>query len=106
MNIRDWLYVEDHCSAIDAVLQQGKNGDVYNIGGNNEWHNIDIVKLMLKELGKPESLITFVEDRLGHDRRYAIDATKIKKELGWEPSIQFPEGIKKTIQWYIDHCEV
>ena len=103
MNVRDWLYVEDHCSAIDTVLHKGKTGEVYNIGGNNEWHNIDIVKLVLKELGKPESLISFVEDRLGHDRRYAINASKIKNELGWEPSIQFPEGIKKTIQWYVDN---
>lgn len=103
MNIRDWLYVEDHCSAIDTVLHKGEVGEVYNIGGNNEWYNIDIVKLILKELGKPESLITFVKDRLGHDLRYAIDATKIKKELGWEPSIQFPVGIKKTIKWYLDN---
>lgn len=103
MNVRDWLYVEDHCSAIDAVLHKGKAGEVYNIGGNNEWHNIDIVKLILKELGKPESLIQYVEDRLGHDRRYAIDAAKIKEELGWEPSVQFPEGIKKTIQWYVEN---
>ncbi len=100
MNIRDWLYVDDHCLAIDRVLQDGKIGEVYNIGGNNEWHNIDIVKLILKELGKPETLIEFVQDRLGHDRRYAIDASKIKKELGWEPSVQFEEGIVKTIQWY------
>jgi len=105
MNVRDWLYVEDHCSAIDAVLHKGKNGEVYNIGGNNEWYNIDIVKLILKEVNKPESLIKYVEDRLGHDLRYAIDATKIKKELGWEPSIQFPEGIKKTIKWYLDNPE-
>jgi len=103
MNIRDWLYVEDHCAAIDTVLHKGKNGEVYNIGGNNEWRNIDIVKLILKELNKPESLIQYVEDRLGHDRRYAIDATKIKNELNWEPSIQFEEGIKKTIQWYVDN---
>jgi dTDP-glucose 4,6-dehydratase len=105
MNVRDWLYVDDHCSAIDRVLHDGTCGEVYNIGGSNEWHNIDIVKLILKELGKPESLIAFVEDRLGHDRRYAIDASKIKNELGWEPSIQFPEGIRKTIQWYIAHSE-
>ncbi|MCP4138116.1 MAG: dTDP-glucose 4,6-dehydratase [bacterium] len=105
MNVRDWLYVEDHCAAIDTVLHKGTFGEVYNIGGNNEWFNIDIVKLILKELGKPESLITYVTDRLGHDRRYAIDASKIKNELGWEPSIQFPEGIKKTIQWYVDNAE-
>jgi len=103
MNIRDWLYVDDHCSAIDSVLHNGKVGEVYNIGGNNEWYNIDIVKLILKEMGKPESLIKYVKDRLGHDRRYAIDAAKIKDELGWQPSIQFPEGIKKTIQWYLDN---
>jgi len=102
MNVRDWLYVEDHCRAIDVVLHKGKAGEVYNIGGNNEWYNIDIVKLILKELGKPESLIQFVEDRLGHDRRYAIDAGKIKKELGWEPKVTFEEGIKQTIQWYVD----
>ena len=105
MNVRDWLYVEDHCSAIDRVLHDGKLGEVYNIGGNNEWHNIDIVKLILKELNKPETLIKYVEDRLGHDRRYAIDAAKIKNELGWEPSVQFEEGIKKTIQWYLDNDE-
>lgn len=104
-NIRDWLYVEDHCSAIATVMEKGKFGEVYNIGGNNEWQNIDIVKLILKELGKPESLIKFVTDRLGHDRRYAIDAAKIKNELGWEPSVQFPEGIKKTIKWYLDNPE-
>lgn len=103
MNVRDWLYVEDHCLAIDVVLHNGKAGEVYNIGGNNEWYNIDIVKLILKELEKPESLIHFVEDRLGHDRRYAIDAGKIKNELGWEPKVKFEEGIKKTIQWYGDN---
>ncbi len=102
-NVRDWLFVEDHCTAIDVVLHKGRVGEVYNIGGNNEWFNIDIVKLLLKELGKPESLIEYVKDRLGHDRRYAIDASKIKNELGWEPSIQFEEGIKKTIQWYVNN---
>lgn len=101
-NVRDWLYVEDHCRGIDAVLQKGCVGEVYNIGGNNEWQNIDIVKLILKELGKSESLISFVDDRLGHDRRYAIDASKMKKELGWEPAIQFDEGIKKTIDFYVN----
>ena len=105
MNVRDWLYVRDHCRAIDEVLRRGKLGEVYNIGGNNEWHNIDIVKLILKQLGKPESLISFVEDRLGHDRRYAIDANKIKRELGWEPSVNFEDGIKATIKWYLDHKE-
>ncbi|VAX37354.1 dTDP-glucose 4,6-dehydratase [hydrothermal vent metagenome] len=105
MNVRDWLYVEDHCSAIDTVLHKGKEGEVYNIGGNNEWYNIDIIKLILKELNKPESLIEFVQDRLGHDRRYAIDASKIKNDLGWEPSIQFEEGIKKTIHWYVENSQ-
>jgi dTDP-glucose 4,6-dehydratase len=103
MNVRDWLYVTDHCRALDAVLHQGSAGEVYNIGGHNEWHNIDIVKLILKELGKPEGLISFVEDRLGHDRRYAIDAGKIKRKLGWEPSVKFEEGIKATIRWYLEH---
>lgn len=103
LNVRDWLYVEDHCAAIDVVLQQGKVGEVYNIGGNNEWKNIDIVKLVLKKLGKPESLITFVKDRLGHDRRYAIDATRIKNELGWEPAHDFESGISETVQWYLSH---
>ncbi|MFZ4618993.1 MAG: dTDP-glucose 4,6-dehydratase [Bacteroidota bacterium] len=102
-NVRDWLYVEDHCSALDVVLHNGKIGDVYNIGGHNEWKNIDIVKLVLKEIGKPESLITYVKDRPGHDKRYAIDAAKIKDELGWVPSYQFESGIKKTIQWYLQN---
>ena len=105
MNVRDWLYVEDHCVAVDRVLQRGEPGEVYNIGGNNEWHNIDIVKLILKELNKPETLIEFVEDRLGHDRRYAIDSGKIKEKLGWEPSVPFESGINQTIQWYCDHLQ-
>ena len=105
MNVRDWLYVTDHCRALDAVLHRGQVGEVYNIGGHNERHNIDIVKLILKELGRPESLISFVEDRPGHDRRYAIDAGKIKYQLGWEPSVNFEEGIKATIRWYLDHKE-
>ena len=103
MNVRDWLYVRDHCQAVETVLNKGKPGEVYNIGGNNEWHNIDIVKLILAELGKPESLIKFVEDRLGHDRRYAIDASKIKRELGWEPSVNFETGIRETIKWYLSN---
>ena len=101
--VRDWLYVEDHCSAIDSVLHKGKPGEVYNIGGNNEKQNLDIVKLILNELGKDEALITHVKDRLGHDRRYAIDNTKISTELGWEPKYTFDEGIKLTIKWYLDN---
>jgi dTDP-glucose 4,6-dehydratase len=101
LNIRDWLYVIDHCTAIDLVLQKGRAGEVYNIGGNNEWKNIDIVKLLLKKLGKPETLISFVKDRLGHDRRYAIDSSKISRELGWKPSLTFEEGMSKTIDWYL-----
>ena len=96
-------FVNDHCAAIKLVLESREPGNVYNIGGNNEWHNIDIVKLICAELGKPESLITFVKDRLGHDRRYAIDASFIKSELGWSPSVNFEQGIKKTIQWYLDN---
>lgn len=101
MNVRDWLYVYDHCSAIDAVLHKGRVGEVYNIGGNNEKANIEITKLLIKELGRDESAINYVEDRLGHDRRYAIDSSKIKNELGWEPSVTFEEGIKLTIDWYL-----
>lgn len=103
LNVRDWLYVEDHCSAIDLVIHKGIEGEIYNIGGNNERTNIDIVKYILKELGKPESLIKYVEDRPGHDRRYGIDASKIKNELGWEPKHNFAQGITKTIQWYMKH---
>jgi dTDP-glucose 4,6-dehydratase len=103
LNIRDWLYVADHCRAIETVLAKGKPGRVYNIGGSNEWHNIDLVKLVLGELGKPESLISFVTDRLGHDRRYAMDASKIKRELGWEPEVKFDDGIRMTIKWYLDN---
>lgn len=104
-NIRDWLHVYDHCSAIDLVLHDGKDGEVYNIGGNNEKQNIEIVKLILNELDKPESLIKYVDDRLGHDRRYAIDSSKIQKELGWKPKYTFETGIKETIQWYLDNHE-
>lgn len=102
-NVRDWLYVEDHCRAIDLILQKGRVGDVYNVGGHNEMKNIDIVKLICKTLGKPESLIRFVKDRKGHDRRYAIDPTKIHRELGWLPETKFTDGIQKTIKWYLDH---
>jgi dTDP-glucose 4,6-dehydratase len=100
-NVRDWLYVEDHCSAICEVLHKGKIGEVYNIGGNNEWYNIDIVKIILKLLGKTEEQITYVKDRPGHDRRYAIDSTKIQTELGWKPAYQFEDGIETTIKWYV-----
>lgn len=103
LNIRDWLYVEDHCEAIDLVLHNGKAGERYNIGGHNEKRNIEIVKLILKHLGKPEDLITYVEDRKGHDYRYAIDPTKIKNELGWEPKTKFEDGIVKTIDWYLEN---
>jgi dTDP-glucose 4,6-dehydratase len=103
--IRDWLYVEDHCSAIDAVLHKGKIGEVYNIGGNNEKENIEVVKLILSYLGKSEDLIEFVKDRLGHDRRYAIDNSKITRELGWAPKYTFEQGIEMTIQWYLNHLE-
>ena len=103
LNVRDWLYVEDHCKAIDLILQKGRAGEVYNIGGHNEMRNIDIVKLICKELGKPESLITYVTDRKGHDMRYAIDPNKIHSELGWLPETMFAEGIKKTIRWYLDN---
>ena len=102
-NIREWLHVHDHCTAIDMVLHDGKPGEVYNIGGNNEKENINIVKLILETLNKDESLIEFVTDRLGHDRRYAIDSTKIKEELGWMPEYSFETGISETIQWYLDN---
>lgn len=102
-NIRDWIYVIDHCRAIDLVLQKGKPGEIYNIGASNEWRNIDIVKLILKKLGKPESLIKFVKDRPGHDRRYAMDWTKIKVELGWEPIYNFEDALTETINWYIQN---
>ncbi len=103
INVRDWLYVEDHCKAIDLIIHNGRVGEVYNIGGHNEMRNIDIVKLICKELNKPESLITFVEDRKGHDMRYAIDPTKIHRELGWLPEVSFADGIKRTIAWYLDN---
>ena len=103
VNVRDWLYVEDHCRAIDLIIHKSAVGEVYNIGGHNEMRNIDIVKLICQELGKPESLIQHVEDRKGHDMRYAIDPTKIHRDLGWLPATKFADGIKKTIQWYLDN---
>lgn len=103
LNVRDWLYVEDHCAAIDRILEKGQVGQVYNIGGHNEMRNIDIVKIILKALDKPESLITHVTDRKGHDMRYAIDPEKIHRELGWLPETKFADGIQKTIQWYLDN---
>ena len=102
-NVRDWLYVEDHCRAIDLIIHNGRVGEVYNVGGHNEMRNIDIVKLILKELGKDESLITFVTDRKGHDLRYAIDPSKIHNELGWLPETRFEDGLKKTIKLYLDN---
>ena len=102
-NVRDWLYVADHCHAIDLIIRQGKVGEIYNIGGHNERRNIDVVKTILKELGKPESLIHFVTDRPGHDQRYAIDPTKIHNELGWLPATKFEDGIKQTVQWYLEN---
>ena len=112
-NVRDWLYVEDHARAIDVIFHEGKVAETYNIGGFNEWKNIDLIKVMIKTvdklLGNPEGhslgLITYVTDRLGHDARYAIDSTKLQKELGWEPSLQFEEGIEKTVKWYLDNQE-
>jgi len=103
LNVRDWLYVEDHCKAIALILEKGKTGEIYNIGGHNEMRNIDIVRLILKELGKPESLITYVKDRAGHDLRYAIDPTRIHNELGWLPETKFEYGIKVTIDWYLNN---
>jgi len=102
-NVRDWLYVEDHCSAIDLIIHNGRVGEVYNIGGHNERTNLEVVKTIIHELGKDESLITYVTDRAGHDMRYAIDPTKIHNELGWLPTTTFDEGIKQTIKWYLDN---
>ena len=102
-NVRDWLYVEDHCRAIDLIIHNGKVGEVYNVDGHNEKRNIDIVRIICQELGKPESLIVHVEDRKGHDRRYAINPAKIHRELGWLPETKFEDGIKKTIKWYLEH---
>ena len=108
LNVRDWLYVEDHCAAIDLIVRKGKVGEVYNIGGHNERTNIDVVRTILRELGKGEELIEHVTDRKGHDRRYAIDPTKIHDELGWLPATKFEDGIKQTVKWYLEHrdwCE-
>lgn len=105
LNVRDWLYVEDHCIAIDIIIHEGKIGEVYNVGGHNEMSNIDIVKLICKHLDKPESLITYVTDRKGHDMRYAIDPMKIHNELGWLPATKFEDGLKKTIEWYLENTE-
>ena len=102
-NVRDWLYVEDHCAAIDLVMRLGREGEVYNVGGHNERTNLEVVRALLKSLDKPESLITFVTDRPGHDRRYAIDPAKISRELGWLPTTPFEEGLEKTIRWYRDN---
>ena len=105
INVRDWIYVEDHCKAVDRIIHAGTPGEIYNIGGHNELRNIDIVRLICKELNKPDSLITYVADRKGHDLRYAIDASKIYMKLGWLPETKFEDGIKKTIQWYVSHPE-
>ena len=105
LNVRDWLHVYDHCAGIDLVMRNGKNGEVYNIGGHNEKQNIEVVKTILRELDKPESLITYVTDRKGHDLRYAIDPTKIETELGWKPKYNFESGIKETIGWYMNNQE-
>ena len=104
-NVRDWLYVEDHCKAIDLIIHNGKVGEVYNVGGHNEKTNLEIVKIICAELGKSEDLITYVADRKGHDMRYAIDPTKIHNELGWLPETKFEDGIKKTIKWYLENKE-
>ena len=111
--LRDWLFVDDHARAIDVIFHDGTLGETYNIGGFNEWKNIDLIKVMIKtvdrllgrEEGSSDKLITFVTDRAGHDLRYAIDSTKLKNELGWEPSLQFEEGIEKTVQWYLENQE-
>ncbi len=102
-NVRDWLYVEDHCKAIDAIIHKGRVGEVYNVGGHNEKKNIEIVKIIIERLGKSEDLITYVTDRKGHDLRYAIDPAKITEELGWEPETRFEDGIEKTIKWYLEN---
>jgi dTDP-glucose 4,6-dehydratase len=102
-NVRDWLYVEDHCAAIDLVVRRGRAGEVYNVGGHSERTNMEVIRVILQELNKPESLIAFVKDRPGNDLRYAINPTKISLELGWMPATAFDEGIRRTVQWYLDH---
>jgi dTDP-glucose 4,6-dehydratase len=103
LNVRDWIYVEDHCRALNVILHRGKSGEIYNIGGASERTNLEVVRTVLEVLGKPESLIRFVTDRPGHDRRYAMDFSRLKKELGWQPTVTFEEGIKKTVTWYVEH---
>ena len=105
MHIRDWIYVEDHCRALDVVLHHGREGEVYNIGGRSEKPNLIVAQTILDRLGKPHSLIRFVADRPGHDRRYAIDFSKIERELGWKPTVSFEEGISRTVEWYLTHRE-
>ena len=113
LNIRDWLWVEDHARAIDVIFHNGADGDTYNIGGHNEWTNIDLIKLLCsimnrklgREKGSSEKLITYVKDRAGHDMRYAIDSSKLQKELGWKPSLQFEEGLEKTVDWYLENTD-
>ena len=102
-NVRDWLSAEDHCRAVDLILQRGRVGEVYNVGGGCEVANIDVVKRILHELGRPESLISFVEDRKGHDRRYAVDFSKLREELGWQPQVEFARGLSETIRWYLEN---
>ena len=104
-NVRDWLYVGDHCTAIDLIVRNGKDGEIYNIGGHNERTNLEVVKTILKALGKPESLISYVKDRPGHDLRYAMDPTKIENELGWKPEFNFDTGIQETIKWNLNNQE-
>jgi dTDP-glucose 4,6-dehydratase len=103
LNVRDWIYVADHCKAIDTILHRGKSGEIYNIGGASERTNVEVVKAILEIVGKPESLIRFVTDRPGHDLRYAMDFSKLHKELGWQPQVAFEEGIRKTVSWYREH---
>ena len=105
LNVRDWIYVQDHCRALDVILHRGKSGEIYNIGGASERTNLEVVRTILEIVGKPESLIRFVADRPGHDRRYAMDFSKLKKELGWQPEVSFEEGIKRTVTWYVEHQE-